>query len=97
MQGLNTSADQMIRTLGDYVKALHLHDNDLVIDRHQIPFSMSIDFDKIVRALKDISYNGYFTLEADSYVTNSEKDVKEILSDLYNVAKRLAEKFENLK
>ena len=97
MQGLNTSADQMIRTLGNYVQALHIHDNDLVIDRHQIPFSMSIDFDKIVRALKDISYNGYFTLEADSYVTNSEKDVKEILVDLYNVAKKLAEKFENLK
>ena len=54
MRGLDTSAEKMIRTLGDSLQALHLHDNDRWHDSHQIPFSMEIDFEKVVKALKDI-------------------------------------------
>lgn len=58
----------MIRALGNRLQALHIHDNDCWHDSHQIPFSMSIDFDAVVKALKDINYSGYFTLEASSYL-----------------------------
>ncbi len=58
----------MIRALGNRLQALHIHDNDCWHDSHQIPFSMSIDFDAVVKALKDIHYSGYFTLEASSYL-----------------------------
>lgn len=83
MAGLGTSAEQMILTLGEHLHALHIHDNDLKHDSHQIPFSMSIDFDKIAKALKTVGYKGYLTLEADQYMkaydqSNAYVGVKEL-------------------
>ncbi|MBQ2968335.1 MAG: sugar phosphate isomerase/epimerase [Clostridia bacterium] len=65
-----TSATRLIYTLGNRLQALHIHDNDRHGDKHQIPFSMQIDFDAIVKALKDIGYTGYLTLEADRYLAD---------------------------
>lgn len=35
---------------------------------HQIPFSMSVYFKAIAKALKNINYQGCLTLEADAYL-----------------------------
>lgn len=84
MRGLNTNAVEMILALKDRLQALHLHDNDLWHDSHQIPFSMQMDFNAIAKALKQINYQGDFTLEADRYLSayNSEN----ILEGLINLA-----------
>ena len=58
----------MIKALGDKLQALHLHDNDLWHDSHQIPLSMKIDFVGIMRAFKEIGYKGYLMLEAETYL-----------------------------
>lgn len=63
MQGLDTSAEQMILTLGGYVQSIHLHDIDGVNDNHQVPFNYNIDFEKVIGALKKIGYQGDITLE----------------------------------
>ena len=55
MRGSGEGAANMIRALGNRLQALHIHDNDCWHDSHQIPFSMSIDFDAVVKALKDIN------------------------------------------
>lgn len=68
MEGSGDGAGNMIRALGPHLQALHLHDNDRINDFHQIPGFMSIDFGEVVRALKDIGYSGWFTLEADRYL-----------------------------
>lgn len=95
MRGLNTTAEKMIRSLGSRLKALHLHDNDLHHDSHQIPFSMSIDFKKVVNALKEIGYEGYFTLEADQYLKKyTLSDVEAGVKNLSNAARKLADMFE---
>jgi len=95
MRGPASGAANMIRALGSRLKALHIHDNDLHHDSHQIPFSMSIDFDEVVRALKDISYDGYFTLEADAYLSAYNSDnVFEGMKKLADSAKRLARMFD---
>ncbi len=97
MKGLDTSSEQMIHTLGSSLQALHIHDNDRWHDSHQIPFSMDIDFTKVVKALKDINYGGYFTLEADSYLRKFDAtNVQEGIKDLYNSVRRLADMFEAL-
>lgn len=97
MLGSNTSAEEMVRALGNRLKALHIHDNDKLHDSHQPPFTMNIDFLPIVKALKDINYDGYFTLEASYYIKNLKKpDVPECVKTLYNSAKRLAEMYDNL-
>ncbi len=82
MRGLNTTAPDMIRYLGNSVQALHLHDNDMWQDSHQIPFSMKIDFAAIARALADIGYNGYITLEASKYLKSIDTTPNNILDGL---------------
>lgn len=68
IQGAGDGAANMIRALGDKLQALHIHDNNLRDDSHQIPFSMSVDFDEVVRALKEIGYSGWLTLESGTYM-----------------------------
>ena len=95
MRGSGSGAVNMIKALGSRLQALHIHDNDRWHDSHQIPFSMDIDFAGIVKALKEIGYNGYFTLEADNYLRGfSAEDVFDGLMDLYAAARRLADMFE---
>ncbi len=96
MRGLNTTPREMILALGDKLEALHIHDNDLHHDSHQIPFSMNIDFDDVVSALKQIDYKGYFTLEACEFLAGyTEENIFEGVKLLASSAKRLADAFEN--
>ena len=97
MRGCNTSAVEMIHALGPRLQALHIHDNDQWHDSHQIPFSMQIDFHAIVRALKEIGYNGYFTLEVDQFSKKFTADhIPEAVADMAAAAKKLANLFEEL-
>ena len=97
MKGLDATASEMIHALGAYLQALHIHDNDMWHDSHQIPYSMSIDFDRVVRALKDINYGGYFTLEADSYLKKFDAaNVADGIIDLYAAVRKMADQFEAL-
>ena len=95
MRGLNTSPEEMIRVLGDKLQALHIHDNDGWHDSHQIPFSMAIDFERVVQALREINYHGYFTLEADIYlVGRSKESIFEGVKELAASARKLRNMFE---
>ena len=97
MRGSGEGAANMIRALGNSLQALHIHDNDCWHDSHQIPFSMSIDFDAVVKALKDINYSGYFTLEASSYLDAfTPETTQKGLCDLAASAKRLSDMFDAL-
>ncbi len=95
MKGLDTNSVDMINALGDKLQALHIHDNDMWHDTHQIPYSMQIDFDKIAKALKGINYSGYFTLEAISYLNAFTPDTAmQGLKDLLESAKKLVKTYE---
>ncbi len=96
MRGCGSTAPSMIRALGKRLKALHIHDNDRWHDSHQIPFSMDINFEEVVKALKDIEYDGYFTLEADMYLEKFNGDnIFEGMKNLAASARKLADMFEN--
>ena len=95
MRGSGSGAPGMIRALGKRLQALHIHDNDKWHDSHQIPFSMSMDFDAIVRALKDIDYQGYFTLEADRYLSiYNEENIFDGIINMASAAKKLADMYD---
>ena len=97
MKGSNTNACDMILALGSNLSALHIHDNDKWHDSHQIPFSMNVDFEKIVSALRQINYKGYFTLEADAYLKKySEDNIFDGIVNLKNSVRKLADMFENM-
>jgi sugar phosphate isomerase/epimerase len=59
---------------------------------------MNIDFGPIVKALKEIDYKGYFTLECDYYMpeANNDEMAKQRLKNLSNAVRILANDFENL-
>lgn len=95
MMGPGVSAQGLVRSLGPRLRALHLHDNDRRHDSHQIPFSLSIDFLPIVRALKEIGYAGYFTLEADRFLSAYTAETAFAgISRLAEAARRLALLYE---
>ena len=90
MAGLDTDAPTMIRALDKRLQALHIHDNDRRGDSHQIPFSMNIEWEPVAKALKEIDYKGYLTLEADSYLKNyNVENVFEGVCELAKSARRL--------
>jgi len=97
MKGSDTNAVEMILALGDKLQALHIHDNDQLHDSHQIPFSMNIDFNAIAKALKQIQYQGYFTLEADAFLKDySIENVQDGVLKLAESAKQFRTIYECL-
>ena len=94
MVGSGDGAVKMIKALGPRLQALHIHDNDKLHDSHQIPFSMQIDFDAVVKALKEVNYSGYLTLEADRYLSAyTENNVFDGVKKLHESVQRLADMF----
>ena len=85
----------MIYALGSRIGALHLHDNDQWKDSHQLPFTMSIDFEAVTAALKEVGYTGWVTLEAYNYLKDfAPEDAFKGLCDLSAAARRLATMLE---
>ena len=59
----NPSVGDAIRQIGKSISALHLHDNNGLIDQHKIPLTGSIDWNDVFDALDEIGYNGVYNLE----------------------------------
>ncbi|NLA83374.1 MAG: sugar phosphate isomerase/epimerase [Clostridiales bacterium] len=60
------SKDQegFIKKAGNHLKALHIADNEGFTDQHMMPFGKgNVDFIKVMKALKEIKYDGLFNLE----------------------------------
>ena len=94
MRGSGSGASSMIHALGDHLQALHIHDNDCWHDDHQIPFSLNIDFDAVIKALKAINYQGYLTLETVAFMKKfDETTAMQGVKELYESAKKLVEMY----
>lgn len=90
MRGLGTTAPEMIRALGHHLQALHLHDNDCHHDSHALLYTMNIDFTAVAKALRDIGYAGYLTLEADQHCTGAtEEELPGRVAQMAAAARRL--------
>ncbi len=82
---LGISAADSVRIIGkDLLKALHIHDNDGISDRHFLPYDGVTDWSAFAKALIDIDYQGVLSLES---IVPSNKDKKlqeEKEIDLFN-------------
>ncbi len=66
---------EVIRYLGkDRLQALHIHDVDLVSDTHTLPGMGKINFKEITKALREIGYEGEYTLESDRFMKGIDRD-----------------------
>ncbi|MBQ9936801.1 MAG: sugar phosphate isomerase/epimerase [Oscillospiraceae bacterium] len=99
--------EDMVYSLGDTLKVLHVHDNDGRDDNHDIPYNgfptpmefkgpeRRINWDAFIKALKDINYTGTLSLEADSFLSRFPMELYEDASlFMAKVARHLADKFD---
>lgn len=85
--------ENMIKTLGKHVKCFHIHDNDGVHDRHQTPFTMSLDFEKVMQAMKEIDYKGDIVIEICDNDCNTLDEIYEKAKLQLIAGKKLLELF----
>ena len=88
---------EYIKKMGkDRVRALHVHDNDLLNDNHIAPFHGKIDWNGVCAALKEIGYDGDFTYEVDRTLSSTPEPVyPDMLKYLESIGRYLIGKIEN--
>jgi len=59
---------------GHRLGALHLHDNDGTGDQHMLPFNGSVNWQRIMKKLKELNYKETITLEVDAQYSNVIND-----------------------
>ncbi len=52
-----------VRRIKDHLRVLHVHDNKMARDLHLLPTFGSIDWQSFASALKEIGFNGSFSIE----------------------------------
>ncbi len=69
---------ESIRRLGhSRLHALHVHDVDYINDSHTLPGCLKIDYKPIIKALREIDYDGEFTLEATAFPRGFEPEFEQ--------------------
>lgn len=89
--------------LKDTLRAVHIHDNNAIADRHLPPYCGKLDLGRVVEGLKAINYSGYFTFEATSFMnkgtgTGPAKNLpleirRDALSVLFRIGKFVLETY----
>ncbi len=75
--------------------AVHLHDNDKSDDLHLIPFDGTLDWDDLVKKLKDSNYSGPITMEQCYRYQYLETGIDNFMKKSYEVGKKLQKMFKN--
>lgn len=83
---------EAVRMIGkEYLRVLHVHDNDGRSDFHWLPETGVIDWREFSKALHDIDFEGVFSLETDVKPSGlTPKEYKAKREELARTAKRLA-------
>ena len=89
---MNTSAPEMVRALGGYFQAMHLHDVNFCEDSHTLPFTQKVDFEAVIAAMKEIGYRGDVTLESGNF---PRKFPREIFPEAVRLMAATARYFKN--
>lgn len=59
------SIGEETRRLGKHIKTLHVHDNRASLDMHLMPYLGKTNWGDFIDALKEIGYDGVFSLETE--------------------------------
>lgn len=73
--------------------AVHLHDNDKSGDLHLIPFDGTLNWESVVKNLKDSNYNGPITMELCYRYEYLEMGIENFYKKGYEVGEKLKEMF----
>ena len=86
------SVAEETRKLGSYIKTLHVHDNRYGADAHLFPLFGVIDWADFSKALKDINYQGVFSVETLPSKSLPDEIYGEMCVSLYKIADYIANK-----
>lgn len=96
---VGSTPQDMLRALGGgRVGCLHVHDNDTYDDWHFPPFTLDLNWTEIAKALADIGYKGYLTLESDNILGDIPTEIyPSMLRYMHDAARHLASMVESFK
>lgn len=83
------TAGGAVRELGKEIKVLHIHDNKGDGDSHLFPTYGCIDWIDFTNSLKEIDFNGVFSLETFPDESLDDLNFLSVCNDLYGIAQRL--------
>lgn len=82
---------QEVRRCGDKIRTLHVHDNSHGYDMHMIPYFGIIDWKGFACALRDIKFDGCFSLETMPPRILSDDIFEDMCKALFKTAKEITE------
>ena len=86
---------KMVHVLGRHLKVLHINDNFTHMDQHLICGLGTIEWDLFIQALKEISFNGVFSLETNGMVSHLDASMcEDCVRFEYQIIKKLLSKFD---
>lgn len=72
---LGTDPYNALRTLGDRMEILHVHDNDGYLDDHTAAFLGVCNWSRFVKGLREIGYTGNINMETSNFVQLFPKEL----------------------
>ena len=93
--------EDFLTVLGHRLKVLHIHDNDGVIDLHQIPYTFtktrdnvpSTDWEGFIRGLRAVNYQGALSFETAPVLTAFPEEMKqEVLRFIAGIGRYFADR-----
>ena len=87
----DVSLGDMVRKMGKQIRVLHVHDNMGDRDFHLFPTKGSIDWPGFVKALRDIDFQGVFSLETAPDVKLEYVPYSQAFQELCDIAKKVTQ------
>ncbi len=85
-----------IKLIGERLKILHIADNYNQNDEHMPPFYGNIDFNAILKALKEINYQGTFNFETHKFTQNLPDElVDDAVKLMYKIGRYWCDKMNS--
>lgn len=88
------SIGEETRRLGKHIKVLHVHDNRMSLDMHLFPYLGKTNWDDFLAALKEVGYNGVFSLETEPPAAYPDHAFDLMCTAMAEVAKSMADKID---
>ncbi|MBQ6921864.1 MAG: sugar phosphate isomerase/epimerase [Clostridia bacterium] len=81
-----------IKTLGKDLACLHVHDDAARQDRHLVPYQGEIDWEKVIKGLKEIGFDGCISLETGDFTKMPEPMREEMRISVAKISRYIADK-----
>ena len=81
----------------DRIMCVHIHDNYGEIDDHLIPYDGTLDFDMVLRGLKEANYSEHLTLELCYRNDYTNMSIEDFYKKGYDVGMTLKKRYKEVK